>query len=539
MTAESNKTTNKDQKLHSKEFISNWSDKIDRLENSIRLDWWNLATTSDEKYGKSLQEKQLKLRKELSSKEDCDFLSKNIKTIDPSLARQATLLLDLFKENQTSQQLIDQIVPLETSIEEIYTSFRPTLNGRSLNNNEIKQILRNSSDQEERQKAWEGSKKIGEEVEQKVRLLIQLRNEAAKQAGFPDFYSMKLELQELNQTRLFELIEKLYQETNESWHKYKKQLDEKLAKQHGISSNELKPWHYHDPFFQEIPSEENGLEEAYEGKDLVAISKQFYSNIGLPIDDVLDRSDLFEREKKNQHAFCTCIDHRQDIRVLCNMRDNEYWMATLLHELGHAAYDKFIDQQLPFLVREPAHISSTEAIAMLFGRLAKNGDFLKTYCGVSETKAKEFQLQSKKQIAIGLMIFARWTFVMIHFERAMYQQPELDLNQFWWDCVEKFQGIRRVPNRNKPDWASKLHLACAPVYYQNYLIGEMMTSQLMHYLEEHVKKNNEDFMTSPQVGKWLIERLFRFGKTKPWEQALEAATGEKLNPKYFAKDVII
>ena len=63
---------------------------------------------------------------------------------------------------------------------------------------------------------------------------------------------------------------------------------------------------------------------------------------------MLKNSDLYEKEGKNQHAFCTDIDNTGDVRVLCNIKSNSYWMNTMLHEFGHAVYDKNIDTDLPF-----------------------------------------------------------------------------------------------------------------------------------------------------------------------------------------------
>ena len=65
--------------------------------------------------------------------------------------------------------------------------------------------------------------------------------------------------------------------------------------------------------------------------------------------------------------------------------------------------------------------------------------------------------------------------VMTYFERDLYANPDADLNHRWWDYVERFQRLRRPDGRNQPDWAAKVHLALAPVYYQNYLLGEVMS----------------------------------------------------------------
>ncbi len=466
--------------------------EIEKLETKSRLAWWNVSTLGEEQYEQELKDTEIALRKLFSSKED--YAKLNLKN------REGVLLQFRFKENQIPEELIVAIVTAEVEIESIYTNFRPQIDGKNVSNNELKNILSESTDPILRKKAWEASKEIGEKVEQKVLHLIELRNQAARVAGFTDFYQMRLELQEIDQEKLFELLAQLDELTSPIWKKYKSTLP-------GVY-----PWDFSDPFFQEAPKGKIDFDPFYKGKDVVAISQQFYRDQGFDVEDILARSDLFEREKKSQHAFCTCIDRGQDVRILCNLRDNEFWMSVQLHELGHAIYDKYIDQKLPYLLRSPAHTSTTEAIAMFFGRYSKDPSFLKEYCGVS--------IAPHHDTAAGLLVFARWVLVMTHFERAMYQ-TKTDLRTLWWDLVEKYQSIKRPPYRHKADWASKLHLACAPVYYQNYILGEMTASQLKAKLPINQ----------------FISKLFALGASHPWDKTIELATGEPLSAKYFAADI--
>ncbi len=74
--------------------------------------------------------------------------------------------------------------------------------------------------------------------------------------------------------------------------------------------------------------------------DILKLCREFYAGIGLPIDDVIARSDLYEKPGKSPHAFCTDIDREGDVRVLANIVPNEYWMGTMLHELGHSVYQQ-------------------------------------------------------------------------------------------------------------------------------------------------------------------------------------------------------
>ncbi len=60
-----------------------------------------------------------------------------------------------------------------------------------------------------------------------------------------------------------------------------------------------------------------------------------------------------------------------------NIVPNEYWMGTMLHELGHAVYSsKNIPASVPYVLRGEAHILTTEGVAMLFERFSKQRTFL-------------------------------------------------------------------------------------------------------------------------------------------------------------------
>jgi peptidyl-dipeptidase A len=130
---------------------------------------------------------------------------------------------------------------------------------------------------------------------------------------------------------------------------------------------------------------------------------------------------------------------------------------------------------------------------------------------------------------------------MAHMERALYRDPEQDLDGLWWDLVERLQLVRRPEGRHAPDWASKIHFSVAPVYYHNYMLGEMMASQLERRLQvlaggkpaadDHATWDR--YVSSPAVGRYLIEHLYRPGKSVDWREAIRRATGEPLNPAAF------
>jgi len=349
---------------------------------------------------------------------------------------------------------------------------------------------------------------------------------------------MELHLQELGEERLFALLDDFRDRTDEPFRRFRDEMDARLASRFGVEVDELRPWHWDDFFAQEAPSVSGHVEldAWFRDRDLVKIASDFFRGIGLDVDDVLARSDLFEREGKDQHAFCVDIDRRGDVRILCNLRPNEKWMGTLLHELGHAAYDRYIPHELPFSLRTIAHTLSTEAIAMYMGRLTRDPAWLRDVVHARLDPAQADDIRAQQRAA--MLVSTRWILVMVYFERELYRNPDRDdLDTLWWDLVERLQYIRRPEGRSAPDWASKIHFSLSPVYYHNYLLGELMASQVSAAARRSVPEGRS-ISGHPEVGGFLRDKIFSPGATLDWNELLVHATGQELTPRYFVDEFV-
>jgi peptidyl-dipeptidase A len=172
----------------------------------------------------------------------------------------------------------------------------------------------------------------------------------------------------------------------------------------------------------------------------------------------------------------------------------------------------------------------------MMGTLVEDPTWLSTVAGVPENELYEVREQLLWRERADELVFSRWALVMFNFEKAFYADPDRDdLNSLWWDLVEQFQLVKRPPGRDEPDWAAKIHVAVAPVYYHNYVLGHLIAAQLRHRLKEQVA--GEPFFMSEVTGLYLQEALFGSRARSRWEDAVLRATGERLNPDYFVNSL--
>jgi peptidyl-dipeptidase A len=266
----------------------------------------------------------------------------------------------------------------------------------------------------------------------------------------------------------------------------------------------LQIWNNGDLFFQEPPEDPDlDVDHHFRGRDLEELTLKTYDSLGL------------------------------DVRVLANVRSDAFWMDTMLHEFGHAVYDRYINPNLPYFLRTVAHTCTTEAIALMIGSLSEEPGWLQKIAGVpGEEPRGDLAARSRAD----RLVFTRWALVVFNFEKALYEDPDrADLNSLWWDLVERLQLVERPPGRDEPDWAAKIHVAIAPVYYHNYVLGHLISARLRNYLETHVTRG--PFYENEVAGRYLVESFFGPGAREDWRDTVLRATGEPLSAGHFVRSL--
>jgi peptidyl-dipeptidase A len=518
------------------QLVADLETRLRPLELELAEAWWGSNTEASPAADDRRSAADLARREALSDPDVFAELraARSIDGLDPLLRRQLDVLFDLFAPNQLPEDLRRRLVEGETAIEATFNSFRGTLDGEAVDDNAILAILRTSDDSELRRLAWETSKQIGAEVADQVRELARVRNEAARALGYRDHFALALATTELDEERLLATLDEVDRYTAAPFAEWKARSDELLAARFGCAVEDLRPWHLDEPFFQDPPATSAiDLDPVFAERDLEALTLRTYDGIGLDVRAVLANSDLLARPGKSQHAFCIDMDREGDVRVLCNVQPNERWADTMLHEFGHGIYDREVRTDVPWLLHGAAHPLTTEGVAMMFGRLVRDPDWLGQVVGLDARELDALAPQLAEARRAALLVFARWVLVVTHFEHAFYADPERDLDTLWWDLVERYQLVRRPDGRRAPDWASKIHLAVVPVYYQNYLYGELVASQL----DATLRSRAGGIVDRAEVGRFLVDEFFAPGATLRWDELVERATGEPLTAVHLARQL--
>ncbi|MCU0410400.1 MAG: M2 family metallopeptidase, partial [Bacteroidales bacterium] len=310
--------TSKQEKMEKKlsAFIASYEAKAIPLSIQTALTDWNANITGTDADLKLSEKASFEEEKFYTGKEAFTEL-KEIKESgavkDPILARQLELIYSLYLGGQVDTALIAERLRMETEINKKYLNFRAVVNGKDLGDNQIEDILRNSTSSADLQTAWEAHKQIGPLVADDIIKLVEQRNLIAKTLGFNNFHEMTLKLSGQDPAEVTAIFEELDNLTRDAFAQLKGEIDAYYAGRYKINAADLRPWHYQNRYFQEAPEiYPVDFDKYYENQDPAKLAATFFDGIGLNVDAILAKSDLYEKPGKNQHAFSTDIDRAGD-----------------------------------------------------------------------------------------------------------------------------------------------------------------------------------------------------------------------------------
>jgi peptidyl-dipeptidase A len=128
---------------------------------------------------------------------------------------------------------------------------------------------------------------------------------------------------------------------------------------------------------------------------------------------------------------------------------------------------------------------------------------------------------------------------MAEFEREIYLDPNQDLDLLWHNLNLKYLGINYPPDMNACYWATNRFASSLSCNVHNYVLADVFAVQLQHSIQTRVLRDKAvTIVNNKDIGKYLVDNLFRYGNLLPWEELIEKATGEPLNSTYFVDELV-
>ncbi|MBI4211684.1 MAG: M2 family metallopeptidase, partial [Deltaproteobacteria bacterium] len=536
-------------KSTAEQVVGEFVEKYRPLDTKLREAWFRYTSTGDKKASEEQEKLELAIRTLESDPQRFTVLkelyAKRDELGDPLLKRQVELLYLGYLENQVPAEKLKKLTALEREVQETFNDYRPIVDGKKLTPVDVSHAFQDSKDAVYLEKVWKAQHLVGALVESKYRELVELRNEIARDLGFANYVELTTTTSEFNLKELHTFYRDIKKLTDKPFKKLKEKfLDPKLAAHFGISVKELRPWHYQNLFFQEVPNaafEKVDLDRFYAGLDsqkAIDRTNEFYASMGIDSASIVKRSSLFPKEGKNPHAVAWFLSRDRTGSSLMSMnlpalptppKANE--VSTLVHELSHDInYEAILtNPALPYLLREPTML--TEAVAMLFEHQTLTKDwFMKL--GASEVDATSAASTVQLMDYVDQLIFLRWSSVIFCFETQFYADPQQDISTLWWKCKAEHQFMARPDGWKNPDALAKYHIPNGgPLQYTNYAIGRVANVQFAYLLASKINQDprGASYFGQKDLGAWLMSDFLAQGERLAWDEFITHSTGKPLS----------
>jgi peptidyl-dipeptidase A len=404
--------------------------------------------------------------------------------------------------------------------------------------------------------AWVGWRTISPSMRAQYQRYAELGNAGAKEIGFADVgelwrsgYDMSAAEFEAETERLYSQVKPFYDQL----HCYvRKKLnghygDAVAPKSGPIPAHLLgnmwsQTWGNVYPLVEPFPGQasldvDKALEkQKYDEVKMVKTAEGFFTSIGLdPLPKTFWKRSLLKKPRDRDvvcHASAWDVHFNDDLRIKMCIQITEEELNVVHHELGHNYYFHYYNH-LPVLFQQGAndgfHEAIGDAIALsitpgylkqigLLGKVADNDKADVNYL-------MKMALDKVAFLPFGKLIDQwRWDVFAGKIKPANY-------NAGWWQLRTRYQGI--TPPTPRPetlfDPGAKYHVP-GNVPYIRYFLAFIYQFQFQRALcraSGHKGPLHKCSIYGNKAAGEKLRALLAMGASQPWQQALEAMSGEK------------
>lgn len=482
-----------------------------------------------------------------------DFLAKQDKLTPLQVKQLKAILYRAADKPQTVAEIVKARIAAEAEQTEKLFGFNFQISGAAVTTNEIDNILKSSSDLNERLRTWEASKEVGKSLKNGLANLQQLRNQTVQALGYSDYFSYQVSDYGLTVDEMMALMDNLIRELRPLYRELHTYARYELAQKYNAPVPKNLPAHWLPNRWAQdwsamVNVEGFDLNAALQDKSaewIVQQAEDFYVSLGfdkMP-QSFWEKSSLYPLPaeasyKKNNHASAWHLDLEHDIRSLMSIEPNAEWYETTHHELGHIYYYmSYTNDEVPLLLREGANRAYHEAIGSMLGLASMQKPFLQGR-GLIPANAQSDEMQTLLKEALNYIVFIPFSAgTMSRFEYELYAKnlSQDQYNQRWWELVAKYQGVEPPAPRGEEycDAASKTHINDDAAQYYDYALSYILLYQLHDHIATKILKQDPhatNYYGNQEAGNFLAD-IMRPGASRDWRDVLKEKTGEELSAK--------
>ena len=403
----------------------------------------------------------------------------------------------------------ERIRTLQQDLDQRMVAHRYLYRGERISLGDIRNIIRFSHDSEARKEAWMAYTELSDLLAPDLIMLIKLRNEIAQSLGFQSYVELVLAHNEMTENQVVGILEQLL---SESETRYQEVLQQGAT---ALGLETIQPWDV-----QLCLEAGSSVDPSYFPKDGIKPAVASWAKtMGVDMEE-LGIEMVFVDIPYN--GLCMGIKKGMT-KILGNPQDGFAYYKTMFHELGHALHGALNEVETPMLKRDSGIF--TEGLAEVFGYVAATKEWLST------RNLPEEITQAAIASAIGPTFhYIRQRSAWCLFEYALYANPDADPNELMAKWESQVLGCAYD---GTPRWASNAWFISYPVYWQNYVLADVMASQIHHDLQKRFGSLAE----KREAFDFVIAQYIAPGAITSWLWKIEDVTGEPLNPKALIADL--
>ena len=420
---------------------------------------------------------------------------------------------------------------------------------------DIEQIISTSRDPGELADAWQGWQRVGAPMRDRYARFVTLANAGARGFGFRDVGALWRAGYDMPADSFVGEVDRLWTQLRPLYLQLHAYVRARLVEKYGagaVPPGGMIPIHLLGNLWGQnwgnicdlvAPSgvppsvDVTALLRAHhvDERAMVRYGEGFYTSLGfdsLPA-TFWERSQITKPRDRDVvcHASAWDLDGKNDVRIkMCTQVTREDFV-TVHHELGHNFYQRAYQRQ-PYLFQAGANDGFHEAIGDAIA-LSVTPEYLRRIGLLDSLPSAASDTAMLLRTALDKIAFLPFALALDRWRWGVFNGtiPPARYNAAWWDFKHRYQGITEPSPRTERDFdpGAKYHVA-ANVPYIRYFLAYVLEFQFHRAWCRTAGWTGPLYRCSVygnRAAGQQLARMLEAGQSKPWQDILADATGER------------